>query len=210
MPDLRIVVYGQPAPMGSKRFMGTRGGKGVLVESSKAVKPWREAVKHAAIAAIPDLDVHWPKRGQCLVCGVPGMDQRHRVIDAITERWRGGESVDEIARDYGDPTAVLAALFPLDGPLEVDMVFSLARPQSHWRTGKSTSHLLRDNAPRRPQGTPDLSKLARATEDALTEAGAWRDDARVVEYERLAKVWCNEDPDALHIPGAVITIRSAP
>jgi Holliday junction resolvase RusA-like endonuclease len=44
--ELVITVYGTPAPQGSKRHVGN----GVMVESSKAVKPWREAVKHAALA----------------------------------------------------------------------------------------------------------------------------------------------------------------
>ena len=40
-------VYGVPAPQGSKKHVG----RGILVESSKAVKPWREAVKWAHVAA---------------------------------------------------------------------------------------------------------------------------------------------------------------
>lgn len=67
------------------------------------------------------------------------------------------------------------------------------------------------SAPKRrrtyPMRTPDLSKLARSTEDALSDAGIWADDARVVEYSRLAKVYPGEDPDALSSPGAVIEIR---
>lgn len=43
-------VYGTPAPQGSKRHLG----RGILVESSKKVKPWREAVKWAAIEANKD------------------------------------------------------------------------------------------------------------------------------------------------------------
>ncbi|OPC85178.1 hypothetical protein B4N89_20780 [Embleya scabrispora] len=39
-PDLEVVAYGIPAPQGSKRHVG--GGR--LIESSKRVKPWREAV----------------------------------------------------------------------------------------------------------------------------------------------------------------------
>jgi len=39
-----IIVIGRPAPQGSKRHLG----RGVMVEWSKAVKPWREAVKSAA------------------------------------------------------------------------------------------------------------------------------------------------------------------
>lgn len=42
---MRIIVHGNPAPQGSKRHVGN----GVMVESSKAVKPWREAVKWAAL-----------------------------------------------------------------------------------------------------------------------------------------------------------------
>ena len=136
-----FTAYGTPAPQGSKRHVG----RGVMVESSKAVKPWREAVKAAALDAM---------------AGAP----------------------------------------PLDGALVARMVFTVRKPAS---------------APKRrrtwPDRTPDLSKLCRATEDALTEAGVWADDARVVEYERLAKVFPGEDPEALHLPGVRITVaRVAP
>ena len=96
--------------------------------------------------------------------------------------------------------------YPLDGPLLVDMIFTAERPKGHYRTGRN-SHLLKATAPLRPTGAPDLSKLARSTEDALTSAGVWRDDSRVVEYGRLAKVYANEDPEALSSPGAVIRVR---
>lgn len=47
---IQITVYGMPAPQGSKRgFVNKYTGKVSMVESSKAVKPWREAVKHAAL-----------------------------------------------------------------------------------------------------------------------------------------------------------------
>ena len=49
MNSLTFVVYGLPAPQGSKRHMGN----GILVESSKAVRPWRQDVKHAALACLP-------------------------------------------------------------------------------------------------------------------------------------------------------------
>jgi hypothetical protein len=35
----------------------------------------------------------------------------------------------------------------------------------------------------------------------------WADDARVVEYDRLAKVFPFEDPEALDEPGVLIEIR---
>lgn len=43
--ELVITVHGTPAPQGSKRHVG--GGR--MVESSAKVKPWREAVKWAAL-----------------------------------------------------------------------------------------------------------------------------------------------------------------
>jgi crossover junction endodeoxyribonuclease RusA len=49
MNSLTFVVFGLPAPQGSKRHMGN----GILVESSKAVTPWRTDCKHAALACLP-------------------------------------------------------------------------------------------------------------------------------------------------------------
>lgn len=37
-------VPGIPAPQGSKKYVGHRAGKPVLIESSTKVKPWRTAV----------------------------------------------------------------------------------------------------------------------------------------------------------------------
>jgi Holliday junction resolvase RusA-like endonuclease len=157
--EIEFVVYGRPAPQGSKQafaiYKGRKGarvftGKVAQVEMSKYVKPWRESVAAAALA----LDI----------------------------------------------------LEPLEGPLVASMVFSIARPKSHYRTGRF-AHLLRDSAPVRPACTPDLSKILRATEDALTGI-VWKDDALVVEYGRLVKLYSGaDDPDALDAPGAVIRVR---
>lgn len=46
---VEVEVYGFPAPQGSKRPMRLKDGRTVLIESSKAVKPWREAVVHALV-----------------------------------------------------------------------------------------------------------------------------------------------------------------
>jgi Holliday junction resolvase RusA-like endonuclease len=136
---LAFAAYGTPAPQGSKRHVG----HGVMVESSKAVKPWREAVLHAALDALP---LPWE---------------------------------------------------PLDGPLAVRMVFTVARPKAARK---------RDVAPCR---TPDLSKLARATEDAMTSAGVWADDARAQDYLRLAKVWWGFDDEALPFSGVVVAVSAS-
>jgi len=154
MPDIQITVHGIPAPQGSKKFVGhNRAGRGVLVESSKKVKPWRSAVVAAAIPARPPA--------------------------------------------------------PLDGPLVADMVFTMPRPRSHYGTGRNAGQLKERYVSAVPDRAPDLSKLVRSTEDALTDAGVWADDARVVAYGRLAKVYAGSgDPDALDVPGAVIRVRT--
>jgi crossover junction endodeoxyribonuclease RusA len=140
---LEIVVYGLPAPQGSKKFVGvSKGGRGILIEQSKRVRPWRDAVKAAALA----------------VMGAPGTGPR--------------------------------------GPVMVEMIFTMPKPKS---------------APKRrrtyPDRTPDLSKLVRATEDALTDVGAWEDDARVINCTS-GKVFPGEDSASLLVPGAVIRIKS--
>lgn len=156
MAEVQIIVHGQPAAQGSKRYVGHRRGadgreRAVLIEQSKRVKPWRRQVTDAAALVRP------------------------------------------------------AEL--MDGPLVADMVFTFARPKSHYRTGKNAG-LLKATAPTAPAVAPDLSKLARSTEDALTGV-IWRDDSRVVAYGRLAKVYAGSgDPDALDVPGAVIRVRA--
>jgi len=141
---MRVVVYGSPAPQGSKSFKGlANNGRAILAESSKKVRPWRQDVKAAA--------------------------------EAI--RCQLGAAV-------------------LDEPLRVRMTFTLPKPLS---------------APKRrtvyPSKLPDLSKLVRSTEDALADAGIWRDDARVV-YCVAGKRYPGEGPDALDAPGCVIVIET--
>jgi Holliday junction resolvase RusA-like endonuclease len=94
--------------------------------------------------------------------------------------------------------------WPLLGPLRLGIVFALPRPKGHYGTGKNATK-IRDSAPRYPAGMPDLSKLLRSTEDALTDAGIWRDDAQVVAYSRLEKVYAGHYPQ-IATAGAMITI----
>ena len=85
--------------------------------------------------------------------------------------------------------------FPLDEALAATVAFTVRKPASAPKTTRSW-----------PAVKPDLSKYVRAVEDALQAAGVLKDDGRIVEYRRLAKVYPREDPDALDVPGAVITL----
>jgi crossover junction endodeoxyribonuclease RusA len=84
----------------------------------------------------------------------------------------------------------------ITGPVKVQMIFTMPKPKSAPKRRKTW-----------PSKYPDLSKLVRSTEDALTDIGAWEDDARVIEL-RGAKVFPGEDPRSLAVPGAVIRIES--
>lgn len=159
-PAAAFGVYGIPAPQGSKngRAIARKGadgkkvytGKVAMQESSKKVKPWRQAV--AAIAR-----EHAP---------------RHLLI----------------------------------GPIVADMVFTLPRPARFPKNKPWDTRWLHG----RPTTTPDLSKLARSTEDALTGI-LWHDDSHVVAYRRLEKVYVGStDPDALTSPGAVVRVWARP
>jgi len=93
----------------------------------------------------------------------------------------------------------------LTGPLAVAMTFTFPRIKSHYRTGRY-AHLLKDTAPLQPAVYPDLSKIVRSTEDALTGI-VWKDDAQVVQYVRLGKWYAGVDaPDVLAVPGCVIRV----
>jgi crossover junction endodeoxyribonuclease RusA len=122
MIELRI--RGLPAPQGSKRHVG----RGIMVESSKRVAPWRQDVK----------------------------------LDSL-DQYKGQ---------------------PIDGPVAIEIIFWLPRPQGHYRTGKYAGQ-LKPNAPSHSTSCAqgDIDKLVRSTLDGLSvKAGGCiiRDDSLVV------------------------------
>lgn len=92
---------------------------------------------------------------------------------------------------------------PLDCA-EVRMIFRLARPANHYRTGRY-SHLLRDDAPAYPATKPDVDKLIRAVFDSLTYAKVITDDA-VIVTETAAKRYADLD----RRPGVNIVLGPPP
>lgn len=138
---VRFIVLGIPAPQGSKKHVG----RGIMVESSKLVKPWRQAVEQAVMIAAPF-----------------------------------GSRSDPI-------------LFR--GPVAVDVAFFLSRPKSAKKGA-------------RPSARPDIDKLMRSTFDAMTTAGVYEDDGRIVSV--IAEKWYVGDEryaDALPVSGAIISVE---
>jgi Holliday junction resolvase RusA-like endonuclease len=78
----------------------------------------------------------------------------------------------------------------LDVPLEVKYEFCFLRPASHYNSKGQLNKKGRENLYKMTK--PDLGKLVRAVEDALTGV-IWRDDARVVFYT-CAKRYVERDP----------------
>lgn len=86
------------------------------------------------------------------------------------------------------------------------IVFTLPRPRHHYRTGKF-AHLLRDGAPHLHGTKPDLDKLLRSVGDALTAAGVYVDDSRLVQVYAVKTYPVSVgNPGALDRPGARIVL----
>jgi hypothetical protein len=111
------------------------------------------------------------------------------------DQWRG--DIVQAATNALPPGWIRLAENNRDG-LVLDVVFSMEAPSALPKRTRSWC------------GTqPDLDKLARAVGDALGTAGVYKDDARIIAYRRLEKLYVScADPDALPHPGAVIRVWS--
>lgn len=145
---ITITVYGQPKPKGSMKHVG----HGRMVEQLEGSKPWREAVKGAALDA--------------RICGFTGATPVRRP--------------------------------PLEGPVVVEIMVTVAKPKSAPKT-RETWPITRSSG--------DSDKHARNVLDALTDAGVFGDDSQVVDV-LCRKRYPGQHADTLDIPGAVIRVRT--
>jgi Holliday junction resolvase RusA-like endonuclease len=76
----------------------------------------------------------------------------------------------------------------LEGLVVAQFLFVRPRPKAHYGTGRN-ERMLKDSAPAAPATTPDVLKLARAVEDALTGV-VYIDDSQIVD-EVIAKRYCH-------------------
>lgn len=126
-----------------------------------------------------------------LTCTIPGTPQQQG-----SKRNVGKFSIEankNLAPWRADAIANLrSAMFLQDveqftGPVHVYATFTYTRPAGHYGTGRNAA-VLKDSAPIYKASAPDLDKLARALGDALTQAGAVRDDALIVSWS-ISKLW---------------------
>ena len=115
-------------------------------------------------------------------------DGRRFVRDSSKAAGPWKRAVAEAAGREMDSRELLA------GPLRLALTFVVARPLGHYGTGRNNGR-VRPSAPAYPTTRPDLTKLTRAVEDALTGV-VWRDDAQVV-LQTIAKVY--GEPARVHV-----------
>lgn len=75
---------------------------------------------------------------------------------------------------------------PLEGPLLLEVTFWIPRPKGHYGSGRNAEN-VKAGAPFAPTVKPDLLKLTRAVEDAMTGV-VYRDDAQITA-ETLQKAY---------------------
>lgn len=75
----------------------------------------------------------------------------------------------------------------LTDPIVLSAVFWFSRPKAHYGSGRNADK-LKPSAPIRHAQSPDLAKLVRCLEDALTGI-VWRDDKQVFQYFDIQRRW---------------------
>lgn len=93
-----------------------------------------------------------------------------------------GNAGDDWRRSVAQAAGIAMMDGPLlTGPLKLILIFYVVRPQGHYGSGRNAEK-LKPSAPMAPTTRPDLTKLIRAVEDAMTGI-VWRDDSQVVIQE---------------------------
>lgn len=120
-----------------------------------------------------------------------GIGGRHR----LTERKPadGGEWFERV-KTAGEKL-LLAAGGPLDGPVSLELTFTLPRPKTVSRAARQW-----------PVVKPDLDKYQRLVLDAFTASGLWRDDGQVVEITARKAYPDTPAPDLIPAGGALIRV----
>jgi Holliday junction resolvase RusA-like endonuclease len=121
-----------------------------------------------------------PSRGGAVMVEAQNRKGRVRKANAL-KTWR--QTIAWMAR-----SSFVGVL--VDGDIALSATFRLPRPRSVLRS--------------RPNVKPDLAKLVRALEDALTGI-VWTDDSRVVRYDQIEKVYADGCE-----PGASVVIMLLP
>ena len=191
-PAFSLAVHGDPVPQGSKDAT-VRHGKAYLFEASKAVKPWRKAVRDAVIEAV---DVDWqPLDGPLVV----------DMIVTLPKPASAPKTLRRVPSPYPDLSKLLRATEDalverptVPCPVCKVKVGVTYVGDGHWKA--RTHAKKRIQCPVSGTVFPAPPRYA-----ARLKPAALHDDARVVAFRTLSKVYAGDpfDPDALEQPGVV-------
>ncbi len=141
--------------------------------------------------------------GQSISFFVPGLPKTAGSKRAfIPKGWKRAIITDDCkgSKDWrGDIKAMASSKAPeqlLAGALSLDLRFVLPRPKAHLNSHGA----VKSNAPGWHIKKPDVLKLARAVEDALTGV-LWQDDSQIA-VETLHKAYGDK-------PGVTVTVSYA-
>ena len=95
--------------------------------------------------------------------------------DDVLKPWR------ELVAHYARQAARGVEKF--DCPVSLGLTFYMPRPAGHYKQDGT----LKASAPVWPAVKPDADKLERAVCDAITAAGVWADDSRVVVVHKVKR-----------------------
>ena len=126
-----------------------------------------------SLEPITSFSVHGTPRPGGSKRGFVTKNGRVAMVDASGKKgrdWRGDVQAAALEAFDGSPAR--------DVPLALLITFLLPRPKSHYRTGKHSGE-LKPGAPSYNRSRPDLTKLLRSIEDALTGV-IWHDDSLIV------------------------------
>jgi Holliday junction resolvase RusA-like endonuclease len=131
------------------------------------------------------------------VCRCPLMinvvEDNAKELDA----WRDCVKLVAQAKQVGDP---------LDGLLVAGFTFFLKRPLGHYGTGRN-ARVLKHSAPAAPAVVPDVGKLARAVEDALSGI-TYTDDSRIVTHYSTKRYVHRWEEEGVHVTVALANMQT--
>jgi Holliday junction resolvase RusA-like endonuclease len=123
---------------------------------------------------------------------VPGIPKTAGSKRAILNKHTGKIVVMDSCKESKDWKADIKAFAiktelkkMLRGPLSLGLKFFLPRPKYHYGSSKNKDKIKDSEVNAMPTKRPDLLKMARAAEDALTGV-AWQDDAQICS-EQISK-----------------------
>lgn len=106
-------------------------------------------------------------------------------------------------RELVAATCSQVATDTLEGPLDLQITLYLARPKSHYGTGRNAGQ-LKKSAPAYPAVRPDIDNYAKAIQDAL-DGVLWKDDGQVVKLT-CWKRYLSPEMGAFRGPGCMVSV----